>query len=107
MNGRPQRTLSPTWRWADDIPHRTEGEAVVLELLPPHVRRFLDLGTGDGRLLALTRLARPESDAVGLDFSRPMLEALNVRFVDDPKVSWSMLPLRLRSSMRTSIGRWA
>jgi tRNA (cmo5U34)-methyltransferase len=72
---------------ADHIPHRTEGEAVVLELLPSNVRRILDLGAGDGRLLALARLARPEAHGVALDYSASMLAAARERFAQDATVT--------------------
>ena len=71
---------------ADRIAHRTAGEAVVLELVPQGVRRILDLGAGDGRLLALLRLDRPESRGVATDLSPTMLDAARARFADDPLV---------------------
>jgi len=72
---------------ADSIPHRSEGEAVVLELLPDRVRRILDLGTGDGRLLALAKSVRQEAFGVALDFSQTMLDAARSRFSGDKAVS--------------------
>lgn len=71
---------------ADTIPHRTEGEAALLEFLPRPLRRVLDLGSGDGRLLALVKLARSEAQAVALDFSKPMLDRLHQRFAGDTSV---------------------
>jgi SAM-dependent methyltransferase len=75
---------------ADSISHRSEGESTLLEFIPATTRRILDLGTGDGRLLALVRaeLSRQdgfETEAVAVDFSPAMLEAaqaLCVRLVD-------------------------
>jgi tRNA (cmo5U34)-methyltransferase len=71
---------------ADTIPHRTDGESVLLEFLPAQVRRVLDLGSGDGRLLTIVKLARPGASAVAVDFSPPMLDRLRARFASDPSV---------------------
>jgi SAM-dependent methyltransferase len=72
---------------ADSLPHRTEGEAMLLDCLPRPLGRVLDLGSGDGRLLALVKLARPEAEAVAVDFSPAMLERLRARFATDPSVA--------------------
>jgi len=71
---------------ADGLPHRREGEAVLGEHVPLDARRILDLGTGDGRLLALLREHRPGSAGVGLDVSEPMLAAARRRFAGQPGV---------------------
>lgn len=73
--------------YADKIPHRAEGEAALLEFIPDSVRRMLDLGTGDGRLLALLRLNRPDAEGVAADLSPTMLEAARTRFAGDPLVA--------------------
>ena len=71
---------------ADSIPHRAEGEAVLLDFLPRPLRRVLDLGSGAGRLLSLVKLARPEAEAVAVDFSPTMLRELQTRFGSDSRV---------------------
>ena len=77
---------------ADLISHRGEGEAALLEFVPSEARRILDLGTGDGRLLALVldhlgRRERPATEAVAVDFSPTMLEAARKRFAGDSRVT--------------------
>jgi tRNA (cmo5U34)-methyltransferase len=72
---------------ADRIPHRTEGEAVLLAHVPKGVDRILDLGTGDGRLLALLLIDRPQAFGVALDFSPTMLQLAQERFKDHPQVA--------------------
>lgn len=68
---------------ADRVPHRREGEAVLLELVMPTApSRVLDLGTGDGRLLAMVG-----AGGVGLDFSPAMLAAARARFADRDDVT--------------------
>ena len=68
---------------ADKIAHRTAGEGVVLELVPRTVRRILDLGAGDGRLLALLKIDRPDALGVATDVSPTMLDAARARFAGD------------------------
>jgi len=71
---------------ADALPHRTEGEAVLLDHVPASTRRILDLGTGDGRLLALLKIDRPDSEGVGLDVSETMLAQAYERFGGDQRI---------------------
>ncbi len=71
---------------ADRVPHRSAGENALVDEIPAHVRRVLDAGSGDGRLLDLVLRARPRASGVALDFSPPMLDRLSVRFHADPKV---------------------
>jgi SAM-dependent methyltransferase len=71
---------------ADELPRRLEGEGVLLEHVPRSVRRILDLGTGNGRLIALLQADRPKLVAVGLDFSELMLARARDRFAADGRV---------------------
>ena len=72
---------------ADSIPHRKEGESSLLEFIPQTTRRILDLGTGDGRLLALVKREHPNTEAVAIDFSAAMLDAARKRFAGDSSVA--------------------
>lgn len=71
---------------ADKLPHRTEGEKVLLDQIPAHTNKVLDLGTGDGRIMALIRLNKPNVEGIALDFSEPMLKQAKKRFEKDSKV---------------------
>jgi tRNA (cmo5U34)-methyltransferase len=71
---------------ADAIPRRVEGETALLEHVPPGARRVLDLGSGDGRLLALVLVHCPRATGVALDFSPAMLERVHARFAGDDRV---------------------
>ena len=86
---------------ADSIPHRVEGESVLLEEISSQSRRILDLGSGDGRLLKLILLKCPDAYGIALDFSPIMLSKLRERYSNDDRVEIiehdlnSPLPLNL------------
>lgn len=71
---------------ADAIPHRTEGERALLEGIRPDVERVLDLGTGDGRLMALVLANAPQASGIAVDFSATMLKRCRERFCHDARV---------------------
>jgi SAM-dependent methyltransferase len=55
-------------------------EAAILELLPPRIGAFLDIGTGTGRLLEL--VAPRAERAFGVDASRDMLALARARLAE-------------------------
>jgi SAM-dependent methyltransferase len=75
-------------QWAEDwpsfregLPHAAVAERMLMEhLVRGEVNRVLDLGTGDGRMIAVLRESRPHVAAVGLDLSPQLLEAARERF---------------------------
>jgi SAM-dependent methyltransferase len=77
-----------------EIPHRQTAEAMLLQALPERVDRFLDLGTGDGRLVSLLRSAHPDAEAIGLDSSEPMLSRAGERFGDEAGIEFHLHDLR-------------
>ena len=65
-----------------------------MQALPEQVACFVDLGTGDGRLLGLLRDRYPGAEAIGLDSSPPMLDRARERFEGDPLVDVRQHDLR-------------
>ena len=69
---------------------RLTGEAALREVLPESAESVLDLGCGDGRLVALVLEAKASvRSAVAVDKSPPMLAAARERFADDDRVTIS------------------
>lgn len=64
------------------FPYAADQLAIMRQLLQAgrSLRRFLDLGCGDGVLAATIRRHWPAAEAVLIDFSDPMLDAARVRF---------------------------
>lgn len=79
------------WRkpqWAEDwpafreeLPHVTDAERMLVDhLVRESPTRVLDLGCGDGRVIAVLRERWPKIEAIGLDFSPGLVEAAKQRF---------------------------
>jgi ubiquinone/menaquinone biosynthesis C-methylase UbiE len=67
------------------IPLAAEQFDVLLRVVRsarPQVKRFLDLGCGDGVLGRILMEAHREARGVFMDFSEPMLEAARLKFAD-------------------------
>ncbi|HXS61109.1 MAG TPA: class I SAM-dependent methyltransferase [Candidatus Sulfopaludibacter sp.] len=76
---------------ADNIPHRKDGESVLLDILSTttttNANRILDIGTGDGRLIRLIKSHLPKiKELVALDVSPIMIKAVKDNFSNDPTV---------------------
>jgi tRNA (cmo5U34)-methyltransferase len=71
---------------ADDVPHRAEGEAVLLEQIPVTAKRVLDLGTGSGRLLKMLKARGPNIMGIGHDISPTMLKIAGDNFALDKSI---------------------
>jgi tRNA (cmo5U34)-methyltransferase len=69
------------------IPRRAEGYAALLEFVPEHATRVLDLGCGDGEVIGRVLEARPDVEAVAADFSAEMLGRVRERFADSARVT--------------------
>jgi tRNA (cmo5U34)-methyltransferase len=87
---------------ADNRPHGEEIMQALLEQIPSKVNRVLDLGTGDGRLLAMVLQRNPDAKGVGLDFSEPMLMRARRRFRDNESVEI----LKHDLNDKLPVGRW-
>jgi trans-aconitate methyltransferase len=67
-------------RRLEEIPHRQEGEATLISEMPKHATRIMDLGCGNGHLLALLLAHCNQATVVGLDSSPTMLSEAARRF---------------------------
>jgi SAM-dependent methyltransferase len=59
-------------------------------LIPAEPGRVLDLGTGDGHLLAAIGGAHPDAGGVGLDLSAEMVAAARNRFEGSERISFEV-----------------
>ena len=74
-------------------------EALIETALRRHgrdVRRFLDIGAGDGAMSALVRRVIPDADAVLVDYSEPMLARAGHRLGPPGEGGWQAVRADLR-----------
>jgi tRNA (cmo5U34)-methyltransferase len=91
MSGEEWRCGQAVARWLEgrpSVPRWEEAESVFRDdvLAGRPIGRVLDLGTGDGYMLATLLDAHPSAEGVGLDISRSLLEAAGRRFESDERV---------------------
>jgi tRNA (cmo5U34)-methyltransferase len=74
------------YRSRRDSNRAVTSDEALLEHVPAGTKRILDLGTGDGRLLALLLEGHGQRSGVGIDSSELMLRAARERFAGDQRV---------------------
>jgi tRNA (cmo5U34)-methyltransferase len=74
------------YRSRRDSTRAVTSDQALLEHVPARTKRILDLGTGDGRLLALLLEGHGQRSGVGIDSSEPMLRAARERFAGEERV---------------------
>lgn len=84
MNGGEWRDPERADEWAARrarLPHAADAEMLLVEhLLPEQIGAVLDLGCGDGHLIAVVGQGRSAARCVGLDLSPSMVESARERF---------------------------
>lgn len=84
MSGREWK--KPQWAedwpaFREELPHVTDAERMLVDyLIRESPARVLDLGCGDGRMIAVLRERWPNVEAIGLDFSPGLVGAAKQRF---------------------------
>ncbi len=94
MTGREWLETGRVEEWPsrrERLPHASEAERLLVEhLVLDPAQRVLDLGTGEGHLLAAIATARPGVEAVGLDLSPAMVAAAQQRFDGDERIEFAV-----------------
>jgi tRNA (cmo5U34)-methyltransferase len=92
MSGREWLDADRARQWLDTcrelVPADEARTFIVEQVLPDTVTRVLDLGTGDGALIAAVRERWPAATAVGLDLSSPLLDRARARFAGSAEVAF-------------------
>jgi tRNA (cmo5U34)-methyltransferase len=94
MTGREWLELDRVEAWPsrrERLPHAPGAERLLVDhLIPRRLSRILDLGTGEGHLLAAIARHRPGVHAVGLDLSPAMVAAARDRFTAGDHVEFGV-----------------
>jgi tRNA (cmo5U34)-methyltransferase len=90
MSGTEWRALQRAEDWSscrEGLPHAVDAETMLVEhLIHGEVGRILDLGSGDGHMIAVLRERWPDAAAIGLDLSPALVDAAQQRFVGAKEV---------------------
>ncbi len=108
MSGQEWQRPEGAARWLETrrrLAPAKEAEAVMMDhVLPATVTRVLDLGTGDGRLIAAILQRWPSADAVGLDISNALLDSARTTF--DRAEGVSLRTHDLMEALPADLGRF-